>query len=366
MAILKTLSRTSNSDQLVKYIFRYFFNDKKQVKNKPEEPPFILRHNIRSRSLKGFIREFNENEAFRLVHRKDSVKLFHTIISFSNKDKEHINDKLLKDIFKKFIAERGMNNLYTGCKHEDRDHIHLHISISGTQLNGRSSRISKQKLHHIKIALDAYQKEKYPQLINSLPEHGKGKTKSKEAILNQIMASRQTDKETLFKHIEATHDKSTSKEEFLSQLRERGFETYYRQGSMQGLKYNGKKYRFSGLGIDPGIFKAPCWLQMRETKELATLQSIRGNHPQKLRKSIPFAKEVNPRITLNDQELDELAQIRIKGLIAKERDTEDDFVRTLDVDDFGRSESTSDPINNNSMTEFQIFTNLLKPISIKK
>src|SRR5881396_3808377 len=108
--IIKTLSRKSNTGQLVNYIFKYVFREQqknihpeKPEQSKSDKGKFIVRHNIRSRSVKGYMKEFKENESYRLVHRKDSVKLFHTIISFSNKDKQHINDKLLKDIAKKFI-----------------------------------------------------------------------------------------------------------------------------------------------------------------------------------------------------------------------------------------------------------------------
>src|SRR5690242_501779 len=144
--ILKSLSRKSNGSQLMKYIFRYINDDQKRAGlsekeiSKSHNHHFFIRHNIRSRSsIKNLIKEFKENESYRLVRRKDSVKIFHTILSFAGKDRAHVNDKLLKDISKKFIEERGLSNLYVGAKHQDKDHVHLHIAVSGTQLNGRSS-----------------------------------------------------------------------------------------------------------------------------------------------------------------------------------------------------------------------------------
>ncbi len=96
--IIKSLSRKSNSSQLVKYIFRYVLDDEKKKeisKNdlvKSVQPNFIIRHNVRSRSVKGYVKEFQENEAYRIVRRKDSVQLFHTIISFAPGDSKVIND----------------------------------------------------------------------------------------------------------------------------------------------------------------------------------------------------------------------------------------------------------------------------------
>lgn len=46
----------------------------------------IFKHNIRSGSIKGYIKEFESNEALRVRRRVDSVQAYHTIISFSNQD----------------------------------------------------------------------------------------------------------------------------------------------------------------------------------------------------------------------------------------------------------------------------------------
>jgi Relaxase/Mobilisation nuclease domain. len=356
--ILKTLSRKSNTGQLVQYIFRYIFKEEKKNLESSKDKPFILRHNIRSRSLKGFIREFRENESFRLVHRKDSVKLFHTILSFSNKDKEHITDKMLKDLFKKFVAERGSNCLYAGTKHFDKDHIHLHISVSGTQLNGRSSRVTKQKLHHIKIELDKYQKQKYPQLVNSLPEHGKGKKISKEDVLQTIKAERQTGKETLMSAVEKTFATSKSKYHFLSQLIKIGLEPYYRNGRLQGLKYQRKKFRLGRLGFDESKLKSLDKVKSLEDDELTLLNCLRTNGNRELRKDFlesTIEKEPTSIVDKNYQVLDELSNIRNQG----NQIIHDDEHR---VRSFGEEYKINGGENvGTMMPALETFTNLIKP-----
>ena len=67
--------------------------------------------------------------------------------------------------------------------------------MSGVQLNGYSSRVSKQQFKHIKIELDKYQKEKYPQLVHSLVNHDKKTHRSKTELIEQIKTSRQTEKQ---------------------------------------------------------------------------------------------------------------------------------------------------------------------------
>src|SRR5436305_1546244 len=104
--------------------------------------------------------------------RKDNVKAYHSIIAFSNKETTLINDEMLKDISDKFVSLWGANALYVGAVHRNTDSIHIHIVSSGTQLcTGLANRKSTQQFQELKVKLQEYQKEKYPQLIHSLPEH---------------------------------------------------------------------------------------------------------------------------------------------------------------------------------------------------
>lgn len=327
--IVKSLSRSSNGGQLIGYVCRYGLDDEKRTSPVEREHPainirkLIIRHNIRSRSLKGIIKEFETNEAFRLMKRKDSVKLFHTIHSFSDLDKEFITDKILKDVTKKYIELRGINNLYIGAAHYDRDHIHLHVCMSGTQLNGRSSRISKQQFEKIKLALDQYQREKYPFLVHSLPEHGKKKNQAKETIIKAVKAERQTNKEALLVCLEKLLASVQSKEELFTNLRELGHEPYFRDGKLKGIKFEGKtKYRFSRLGFDAQQWES---LSTREStqsmKVLSELQKIRSqlNKERDQLAALEPTEQPMPKASNKEEQniLDELSMLRNRN---KERD----------------------------------------------
>src|SRR5215212_758384 len=132
--LIKTMSRKSNGGQLVAYVCRYILNpDKSKLlvkapQHSKETTQIIIRHNLRARSsVRNFIKEFEENEKFRLVHRRNSVKLFHTVLAFGKGDKERVTDAMLKDIAYRFIELRGVNNLYLGTAHYNTDSTHLHI-----------------------------------------------------------------------------------------------------------------------------------------------------------------------------------------------------------------------------------------------
>ncbi len=340
--IIKFLSRkSSNSKQLLEYILRYIVDDNKLTKtdltiNDSNVRPnkFIIRHNVRSRSIKGFVREFNENESYRIVHRKDSVKLFHAVISFSNKDKELINDKILKDIANKFIEERGSNILHVGSKHEDKEHIHMHICSSGTQLNGRSARISNQKFKSIKLALDRYQRENYPFLVNSLPEHGKSKRLAKEALLESFKTNRQSNKATFLEKLDELSSNAISKEDFLTQIKNLGHELYFRTGKLQGVLFEGKvKYRFSRLGFDQERLER-IGEGISLIKGLQDLKAIRQQEPREREAKQPQPEPVKMAKTDEMEiKLAELTSIRNKSrVIDKEKDEDLDMTRSLDTE----------------------------------
>lgn len=376
--IIKLLSRKSDSGkQLFSYIFRYVFNEENEKHSEEsdfgtsQQAKFIIRNNVRSRSLKGFVREFQENESYRLVRRKDSVKLFHACISFSNKDRQHIHDKLLKDIAKKFISEYGDSSLFVGTKHQDKEHVHMHIAISGTKLNGRSSRISKQHLHHIKLVMDRYQQEKYPALTHSLPEHGKKKRLANEKIIMAIKESRQTNKKELLKCLETTYAKAASKDQFISQLRQQGHEPYFRNGVLQGVRFEGKiKFRLSRLGFDTTQLEKLGVEKQVGKSVLDELQQLRnGNSREEQKKERPILsqKEVeeyqNPR---GIKALDQLRAIRLRGA---ELDREGNSERDARNHEGETSETLSEIANDYDDGTIPLLgsipdMNLIKPIQL--
>ncbi|MBK9220682.1 MAG: relaxase/mobilization nuclease domain-containing protein [Saprospiraceae bacterium] len=202
----------------------------------------------------------------------------HTILSFSNKDKEHISKELLRDISKKFVELRGKDNMYLASSHHDKDHNHLHIVMSGTKyMTGESNRISKKEFHELKLALDAYQKEKYPQLVHSLPEHGKS-LKSQLTEKEHQLQSREgklSQKQQILETVEAVYNKSKSKDDFLSQLKSEGYEPYYRGGNLYGVEDEGRNFRFKTLGFDKDKLDELDRKPDNEEKELKEISDLR-------------------------------------------------------------------------------------------
>lgn len=268
---------------------RYFQAEAKEVK----EQPFIIKHNIRANDIDGFIREFKENESHRLNHRVNEVRIYHSILSWSNLDSHKITDEMLRDMANKYIELRGKNNLYLGTKHTDRDHIHIHLCVSASDINGKASRMSKEQFQEVKIKLQEYQKEKYPELIHSLPEHTKDRVQKydRDGFKNKKRNERGSVKQALYTHIETI--KASSTKELFQGLEPAGFAPYYREGRLAGLQHEeGLKFRFSRLPVDlDKLIEKDVQLE-KEAEELASIQRIRAGKKYDLTKEIETDQDI--------------------------------------------------------------------------
>ena len=307
----------------------------------------VIKNNIRARSVNGYIKEFEANEKFRLHDRKDSVKAYHTILSFSQLDSKHLNAKILKDIAQHYISLRAEQSLVVGGIHFDKSHIHMHIIQSGTQYcTGLSNRISKQEFQELKVAMQEYQKEKYPQLIHSMPEHGKsknGKTIEKGSEKNIKRNERTSEKNILLGLLETTYAKSISANHFLEQIKAQGHEPYYRNGRLQGIKYEGeRKFRLNNLGYDEKKLQALDIKREKEEKVLKEIHVLRSGRNSRINEGVQNEMLEKSRslekaaLNINDKNRDQLQE-----LVNQNRE----FVRThnnaSDIEPLSKSENSN-------------------------
>jgi hypothetical protein len=267
--ILKTLSRKSGVKQLVTYVFK----DQTKLSNERFEP-LVIRHNIRCKKIDTITKEIEQNNTLRSTQRKNNVQAYHSIISFGVGDNKKINNTVLKDIAKKYIALNGKDKQYVITSHIEKDHIHLHAIIGGTKYRtSEASRITKKEFRELKIKLQEYQLEKYPELEHSTVAHG-GNSKDKQ-YSKDIRATKQN---TLLSHLGIAYNTAISKDDFINQMKQLGHEPYYRNGKLTGLKYEGigAKFRLSKLGYDAQKLEH-LEQDKNEAKELEALGSLRDN-----------------------------------------------------------------------------------------
>lgn len=196
-----------------------------------ENGALVITHNLRSKSVNGYIKEFEAINDLRIHTRSGQVKIYHEIMSWNAKDSHLLTDTHLRAMADKFIELRGKGNAYLVSKHADRGHVHLHFLISGTQMNGLSSRVSKQEYaKNIKLGMEKFQRTVLPELVNSLPAHGKKAAKEKGAEKLYKNDERLSVKNSLLKCLDETYSKSATKDHFFTQLKSQKIEPYERGG----------------------------------------------------------------------------------------------------------------------------------------
>lgn len=236
----------------------------------------IIKHNLKGNTEKEFIKQFKENEKNRMNTRTNQKFAEHAIMSFSNQDLANIDDRMLQDLANQFLELRCRGNLAIAAIHKNTESSHIHFIVSGTQLNGRSSRVSKAEFQNIKEQLQEYQKERYPQLNKSVVEHGKSKVKGKDYLKNFKNSERSTVKNNLLKCIESSMLKAKTTDDFYKSLKSFGFDTYQRAGRITGIKTeDGMKFRLSRLNVSEKL-KALDLKKEQEEKSLKELRDLRS------------------------------------------------------------------------------------------
>ncbi|MEM7085226.1 MAG: hypothetical protein AAF489_03540 [Bacteroidota bacterium] len=174
--IVKSISHTlrKSPTELIKYIF-----DGRKPLLDPEGNPLYFKRNVRSYDKDKWKKSFNQLEQNRQSHYGNkSVVAYHEVISFHPESTKHLNRALIKDLVNRYIELRCNDQIVVGGTHFEADgkNWHTHLIFSGIkQSDGRSARISQARFEAIKKELQKYQMEKYPEISDSVVEHGRKK-----------------------------------------------------------------------------------------------------------------------------------------------------------------------------------------------
>jgi hypothetical protein len=209
-------------------------------------------HNLRGEGKEDWTQEFLENEACRKHNRAHQIYLYHEIISFSDKENtQAFTKEMLTDLVEKYMSLRGKDGLMIGAVHTDKNHLHLHFCTSGTKYRtGLANRLSRTDLQDLKVKLQEYHREKYPELDKSTCEHGK----ASGYVTDREWQARNKGQRTLLKdEIRATVQEcftnADTQQDFLTRLQEAGLYYYERSGVPAGIAYENTKIRFSRLDL---------------------------------------------------------------------------------------------------------------------
>jgi hypothetical protein len=116
---------------------------------------------------------------------------------------------------------------------------------NGVARNGYANRVSRGRYAEIKQELQTFQHTHYPELADSLVEHGKGRGLNRSAILKR---SQKVEIAALLKH---GFGEGNSFSALQAKLKEHSCRIYDRGGQPSGIMTaDGRKYRFRRLGIE--------------------------------------------------------------------------------------------------------------------
>jgi len=270
--ILKT---TRWKKKNINYLINYIDNDK--GRNNINELTFSIFHNIGQANTESAKEAFKVNETFR-KQRKNGVIVYHEILSFHKKDNEYLNIHILEDIAQKYIEIRGNNALCFAKPHLKDTNIHIHFAFSGTEYkSSRTLRMDNNTFKRNRIAIEQYQIEHYPKLINSIVYHKeKKKQKRKNKIKNKEYqtkkrTSKELDKEILTQTLNEYFSIAKTYDKFCEILKNNGFELYKYRDKVNGIIYNKRKYRFNTLGYGADSF----------TQRQNTIEQFKEYQPKK-------------------------------------------------------------------------------------
>ena len=166
------IKSTSIKDRTgVRRVVEYVFKEHKQ------HSLLYSRFLPRNASIDTIVDCIESNESKRIRRRKDSVILFHDLVSFHAGDSDKLQDeKVLRRIARKYAKSRAGQSIAVVVAHRDQAHIHLHCLLSGAQFdNGRSARISQAEFQKCKLEMERFQEQEWG-LEKSRVDHRKKKS----------------------------------------------------------------------------------------------------------------------------------------------------------------------------------------------
>ncbi|MCY1660905.1 relaxase/mobilization nuclease domain-containing protein [Chryseobacterium sp. SL1] len=249
----KSYKTTRSFTTVLNYVFR----------ENERDNGFVLTKFIKGKGLtvEEMGQQLLSNEQFRIHKRKNNVHLYMDILSFHPRDAERLNNEKLHQIALKYLSLRAPKSIAIATVHKnEKNHTHLHICFSGVEYKtGKSIRISKDDFQKkVKLEMEAYQMEFFPELILSKIHHEKSITPKKQLKKDheEIMESfgEISEKQELLKVLEEAFTISKSEKDFYKKLQEKGLQLYSRNGKITGIKGK-RKFRFKTLGYTPEILQ---------------------------------------------------------------------------------------------------------------
>lgn len=261
------------------YLLRYMLEGKDRLLDAGGKP-FVITHNMKGKSIDGWVKQFKKNEQCRTrKRRKDGIVLYHEILSWAPADSKSLTPAKIESMIREYFRQRNRNAGFVACVHVDRGHIHAHICTSAIDRTGKNMRLSRKELADLKKNIQQYQTEKFPELSHSVVRHGrKGKRVSEKEQQFKRRTGKMSQREMVQEIVEKCHRKSKSPEDFYARLKEQKLETYVRGGKVYGVVFERRRYRFKTLGIEVEKISPKVHDRKRELQKIRAKENTKAFH----------------------------------------------------------------------------------------
>lgn len=135
--------------------------------------------------------------------------------------------------------------------------------------------------------------------------HNKVQETDRSKLLETFIQKRKSKKHILATQLESIYKSACSKDAFLQALTEHNHVPYFRNGKLQGIISEGKKYRLSTLGYTDKDFDV---LELKETEQRTQLKEI-----EKIRSQKAIENEYDDIKENESEELSSIQSIRQKS-----------------------------------------------------
>jgi hypothetical protein len=297
-------------------------------------------------------RAFQEN-ACSLPPRRGGVVLYHEYLSFHPGDTPVLTPAIIRDLTVRYLTLRAPGFPAWGAIHLDRPHPHIHLLIAANRPGrSRKLRLSRGEFAAVKRELEAYQRERYPQLKHSFaqpsPERepaaredsdsprppppaalppGSVRADARARRLAREGREDPARKDLLRDQLLKALAGADSENAFVCRLEAAGIPGYHYRGRLTGVISGGRKHRFDNLGVTDAIAAARARWRCLPGR-LKILQDDRLERTRRYCRSFGYADELletiaPPPATPRERLLqDDRRQRRLRRREARFRETE--------------------------------------------
>ncbi|MBN8640682.1 MAG: relaxase/mobilization nuclease domain-containing protein [Flavobacteriales bacterium] len=245
----KTLRYILSKNSYNNFVFRKFIRGDREferqlelVKNDTEVYSLVMENRLQEMQ-----KQFIINDKQRLYKRTSETKFYHSIVSFSKKDR--LTNEQLLSVVKQFTKLRFPNSIVVATNHSDKEHQHIHLIGSNVEYGIHTTNyLTKEQFKNIKIAMEQFQ-DRELRLQHSRIDHSKKKVQSllKDAEYQINLKGKLTEKQEIKLILDTEFSRAKSESDFYERLKANKLELYFR-GNQPGIMAK-RKYRLKSLGF---------------------------------------------------------------------------------------------------------------------